>query len=144
MASSTPSGHIGIIGSGLIGKSWAMIFASVGYKVMVTVVVVMVTVVVTTLAQVVLYDVEASQVARALDNIKAELVEFESAGTLRCAIQASGHLDPVTQGQPAGQRAGAPHQRDGQPGRVRHRRQVRAGVRARGARPQEEGVGGGG
>ena len=25
--------HIGIIGSGLIGKSWAMIFASVGYKV---------------------------------------------------------------------------------------------------------------
>ena len=27
------SAHIGIIGSGLIGKSWAMIFASVGYKV---------------------------------------------------------------------------------------------------------------
>jgi len=70
MASSTPSGHIGIIGSGLIGKSWAMIFASVGYKV-------------------VLYDVEASQVARALDNIKAELVEFESAGTLRGSLPAS-------------------------------------------------------
>ena len=32
MASSSSS-HIGIIGSGLIGKSWAMIFASVGYKV---------------------------------------------------------------------------------------------------------------
>ena len=32
MASSS-SAHIGIIGSGLIGKSWAMIFASVGYKV---------------------------------------------------------------------------------------------------------------
>ena len=29
--------HIGIIGSGLIGKSWAMIFASVGYKVFVLV-----------------------------------------------------------------------------------------------------------
>jgi hypothetical protein len=26
-------GKIGIVGSGLIGKSWAMIFASVGYKV---------------------------------------------------------------------------------------------------------------
>merc|ERR1712142_22931 len=55
---------IGIIGSGLIGKSWAMIFASVGYKV-------------------VLFDVESSQVTKALENIKAELVEFEAAGTLR-------------------------------------------------------------
>jgi 3-hydroxyacyl-CoA dehydrogenase len=27
-------GKIGIVGSGLIGKSWAMIFASVGYKVL--------------------------------------------------------------------------------------------------------------
>ncbi len=27
------TGKIGIVGSGLIGKSWAMIFASVGYKV---------------------------------------------------------------------------------------------------------------
>jgi len=63
MASSS-SAHIGIIGSGLIGKSWAMIFASVGYKV-------------------VLYDVDAGQVERALSNIKEELVEFENAGTLR-------------------------------------------------------------
>merc|ERR1711915_586369 len=55
---------IGIIGSGLIGKSWAMIFASVGYEV-------------------VLYDVESSQVTKALENIKAELIEFEAAGTLR-------------------------------------------------------------
>ena len=33
--------------------------------------------------QVVLYDVEAAQVTRALDNIKEELLEFEAAGTLR-------------------------------------------------------------
>ena len=33
--------------------------------------------------QVVLYDVESSQVAKALENIKAELIEFEAAGTLR-------------------------------------------------------------
>lgn len=62
--------HIGIIGSGLIGKSWAMIFASVGYKV-------------------VLYDVEAAQVTRALDNIREELLEFEAAGTLRGTLPAA-------------------------------------------------------
>merc|ERR1712002_398145 len=61
---------IGIIGSGLIGKSWAMIFASVGYKV-------------------VLFDVEASQVTKALENIKAELLEFEAAGTLRGDLPAA-------------------------------------------------------
>ena len=33
--------------------------------------------------QVVLYDVESSQVTKALENIKAELIEFEAAGTLR-------------------------------------------------------------
>ena len=38
---------IGIVGSGLIGKSWAMIFASEGFSV-------------------VLYDVEQSQVAKAI------------------------------------------------------------------------------
>jgi len=69
MASSS-SAHIGIIGSGLIGKSWAMIFASVGYKV-------------------VLYDVDAGQVERALSNIKEELVEFENAGTLRGTLPAA-------------------------------------------------------
>merc|ERR1712042_29614 len=65
---------IGIIGSGLIGKSWAMIFASVGYKV-------------------VLFDVESSQVTKALENIKAELLEFEAAGTLR------GELGAVAQAE---------------------------------------------
>ena len=29
-------GKVGIVGSGLIGKSWAMIFASVGYEVTIT------------------------------------------------------------------------------------------------------------
>lgn len=29
-------GKVGIVGSGLIGKSWAMIFASVGYEVSAT------------------------------------------------------------------------------------------------------------
>ena len=43
-------GKIGIVGSGLIGKSWAMIFASVGYNV-------------------VLYDVEEKQVTAAIESI---------------------------------------------------------------------------
>ena len=63
MASSS-SAHIGIIGSGLIGKSWAMIFASVGYKV-------------------VLFDVEAKQVTAAIESIAKELKQFESEGVLR-------------------------------------------------------------
>jgi len=57
-------GKIGIVGSGLIGKSWAMIFASVGYNVM-------------------LYDVEDKQVTAAIESIKRELKEFEASGTLR-------------------------------------------------------------
>jgi len=55
---------VGIIGSGLIGKSWAMIFASVGYKV-------------------VLFDVAKEQVSKALTSIGEELSEFESMGVLR-------------------------------------------------------------
>jgi len=68
---------VGIIGSGLIGKSWAMIFASVGYKV-------------------VLFDVEAAQVTKALENIKAELLEFEAAGTLRGTIGAAAQAELIS------------------------------------------------
>jgi len=62
-------GKVGIVGSGLIGKSWAMIFASVGYEV-------------------VLYDVVKEQVTKAIKDIRSELVEFEKAGTLRGSINA--------------------------------------------------------
>jgi len=68
---------IGIIGSGLIGKSWAMIFASVGYKV-------------------VLFDVEAAQVSKALENIKSELLEFEAAGTLRGDLAAAAQAELIS------------------------------------------------
>jgi len=61
---------IGIIGSGLIGKSWAMIFASEGFNV-------------------VLYDVVQSQVTKAIEDIKSELVQFEEAGTLRGSLVAA-------------------------------------------------------
>merc|ERR1712008_440285 len=60
---------VGIIGSGLVGKSWAMIFASVGYKVT-------------------LFDIEKSQVAKALENIATELVQFEKYGVIRGTLSA--------------------------------------------------------
>jgi len=65
----TKESHIGIIGSGLIGKSWAMIFASEGYKV-------------------VLYDVAEEQVTKALTNIQSELLQFQTDGTLRGSLPA--------------------------------------------------------
>jgi len=63
------SEKVAIIGSGLVGKSWAMIFASVGYKVT-------------------LFDIEKSQVAKALENIATELVQFEKDGVIRGTLSA--------------------------------------------------------
>jgi len=67
-------GQVGIVGSGLIGKSWAMLFAAAGYEVL-------------------LYDLYEEQVHAALDNIKEQLNTLESKGLLR------GKLTAVQQGQ---------------------------------------------
>lgn len=64
------SEKVAIIGSGLVGKSWAMIFASAGYKVT-------------------LYDILDSQVSAALTNIASELVQFEKDGVIRGTISAA-------------------------------------------------------
>jgi len=64
------SEKVAIIGSGLVGKSWAMIFASAGYKVT-------------------LYDILESQVSAALTNIASELVQFEKDGVIRGTISAA-------------------------------------------------------
>lgn len=62
---STPPERIGIVGSGLIGQQWAMLFAAAGsYRVR-------------------LYDVDATQAQRALDSIDEQLRALDASGRLR-------------------------------------------------------------
>ncbi|XP_038674158.1 lambda-crystallin homolog isoform X2 [Scyliorhinus canicula] len=61
-------GNILIVGSGLIGQSWAMLFASAGYRIT-------------------LYDTVEQQVTRAIENIRQQLIELEGTGMLRGALK---------------------------------------------------------
>ncbi|XP_077996999.1 lambda-crystallin-like [Glandiceps talaboti] len=73
MASNTPTGakkgKIGIVGSGLIGQSWAMLFASAGYNVY-------------------LFDIDPSLVEKAVDSIKTSLESLEKEGLLKGNLSA--------------------------------------------------------
>ncbi|KAF5272431.1 hypothetical protein FQA39_LY07899 [Lamprigera yunnana] len=66
---SLKSEKIGIIGSGLIGRSWAMLFASAGY-------------------QIVIYDIESKQIKSAATELEAQLYELEKEGLLRGQLSA--------------------------------------------------------
>jgi len=67
---------IGVVGSGLIGKSWAMLFAAAGYDVF-------------------LYDLYQEQIDAALTNIKEQLLSLESKGLLRGSLTAAQQADRI-------------------------------------------------
>lgn len=64
---------ITIVGSGLIGRSWAMVFLSGGYKVKI-------------------YDNQPGQASRAIDEIKKQVEELQEAQMLRGKLSASNQL----------------------------------------------------
>ncbi|XP_071800790.1 lambda-crystallin homolog [Asterias amurensis] len=64
---STRKEKIGIIGSGLIGRSWALIFAGAGFSVTI-------------------YDIEQSQLTNALEDIEKQLEELKKSGLLRGSL----------------------------------------------------------
>lgn len=70
-------GKVAIVGSGLVGKSWAMIFASAGFRVC-------------------LFDVEASQTEKAIKDIKSQLESFEKDGVLRGDLTAAQQIELIS------------------------------------------------
>nr|XP_004670603.2 lambda-crystallin homolog [Jaculus jaculus] len=70
---SPAAGGVVIVGSGLIGRSWAMLFASGGFKVK-------------------LYDIEQQQITNALENIRKEMKLMEQSGALKGSLSAQQQL----------------------------------------------------
>lgn len=64
------SEKVGIIGSGLIGRSWAMLFAGAGYHVAI-------------------FDVDQSRIPEALQDIRQQLETLQEMGMLRGTLKAS-------------------------------------------------------
>ncbi|XP_046902285.1 lambda-crystallin homolog [Hypomesus transpacificus] len=75
--SSSKGKIITVVGSGLIGRSWAMVFLSGGYRVQI-------------------YDNQAGQAARALLEVRKQLEELQEAGMLRGDLSATQQLALLT------------------------------------------------
>lgn len=70
-------GKIGILGSGIIGSSWAMIFASVGYQVQI-------------------YDISPEQLEKSIDRIAADLKRLERTNALRGTLTADQQIKCIS------------------------------------------------
>ncbi|XP_053312414.1 lambda-crystallin homolog [Spea bombifrons] len=70
-------GNIVIIGSGLIGRSWAMVFASGGFTVT-------------------LYDIVKEQVAAALEDIRKQMEELKKSGMLRGTLSVDEQMSLIS------------------------------------------------
>ncbi|KAM3935699.1 lambda-crystallin homolog [Leptodactylus fuscus] len=70
-------GSIVIIGSGLIGRSWAMVFASGGFKVR-------------------LYDIVKEQVTTALEDIRKQMEELQKSGMLRGSLSCEEQISLIS------------------------------------------------
>ncbi|KAF6118145.1 crystallin lambda 1 [Phyllostomus discolor] len=66
-----------IVGSGLIGRSWAMLFASGGFRVK-------------------LYDIEQQQITDALENIRKDMKLLEQSGSLKGSLSAEQQLSLIS------------------------------------------------
>uniref|UniRef100_A0A8C0JDF7 Crystallin lambda 1 n=1 Tax=Chelonoidis abingdonii TaxID=106734 RepID=A0A8C0JDF7_CHEAB len=71
------AGQVVVIGSGLIGRSWAMVFAGGGFKVK-------------------LYDVVQQQITSALEYIRKEMKELEKSGMLKGTLNAEKQLSLIS------------------------------------------------
>lgn len=74
---SSEKGKIGIVGSGLIGRSWAMLFASAGYNV-------------------VIYDILPEQILKAKEDISQQIDTLESNNLLRGTIKGAEQKKLIT------------------------------------------------
>ena len=77
MSSKIPIAKVGIIGSGLIGRSWAMLFAAAGY-------------------QVCMYDIKKTQLDQAMIVIQKQLGDLEKQGLLRGKLTAQEQLNLIS------------------------------------------------
>ncbi|XP_063088551.1 lambda-crystallin homolog isoform X1 [Cavia porcellus] len=70
-------GAVAILGSGLIGQSWAMLFAGGGF-------------------QVKLYDIEQQQITNALENIRKQMKLLEQSGSLKGTLSVDQQLSLIS------------------------------------------------